>query len=232
MSTTHHMTHANELYQGASYNPVAYAINGRKGVPVMPLTKMDFGAPVAADPDAVATAQAVAGAGNLTLDGALVVGGVATLDVPRAVDIVSTAAGDTTQTATVIGTDVYGAALVEAIAFNGVTPVNGKKAFKTITQIAVDSALAGNASAGSADILGLPYKVASVADVLRVMADGADEKATSALVAADTAVATATTGDVRGTVVAATALDGSVDFVAWGYVSDKDNAFGVEQFGG
>jgi hypothetical protein len=52
-------------------------------------------------------------------------------DVARALQIVSSNA-DTTQTITIRGYDMYGAAMSEAITANGTTPVFGKKAFKEV----------------------------------------------------------------------------------------------------
>ena len=159
---------------------------------------------------AVAAAQAVAGAGNLTINGASASGGVATFDVPRAVQIVSSNAGDTTQTALFTGKDDYGVTMSELLAFNGTTPVLGQKAFKTITQVAISAALAGNASAGNTDIFGLPYAIASVNYIMAVKWAGALADDAATVAAADaTSPATTTTNDVRGTVDPSSAADGS-----------------------
>lgn len=109
--------------------------------------------PAAADVDGVCAAQAVAGAGNLTIDGALASGGVATMDIPRHLVIDSTNAGDTTQTLTITGTDRYGNTLTEAIAANGTTAVDGTKNFATVTQVASDGAFTGNVTVGTTDSL-------------------------------------------------------------------------------
>ncbi len=175
------------------------------------LAVIRLGAPDALDVDGVAAAQAVGGAGNLTLNGALVSGGVATFDVPRAVEVDSSNAGDTTQTATVTGTDEYGVAMTEDIAFNGTTAVAGQKAFKTVTQVAIDAALAGNATCGTTDVLGLPL---ALADTGFVLAELENNQAATAgtVVAADGSAATATTNDVRGTYDPNSACDGSKAF--------------------
>ncbi|MEN6404110.1 MAG: hypothetical protein ABFD94_19370 [Armatimonadia bacterium] len=157
---------------------------------------------------AVAAAQAVAGAGNLTINGASASGGVATLDVPRAVSVVSSNAGDTTQTATVFGTDAYGIAMSEAIAFNGTTTVAGQKAFKTVTRVAISAAMAGNASVGSTDIFGLPYRVDSRNYVITAW-NGAIVTTGTFAAADTTSPATTTTNDVRGTFLPADAANGS-----------------------
>lgn len=162
------------------------------------IVKIALGAPATAVANGIALAQARASAGNLTLNGSLATGGVATFDVPRNVVVVSSAAGDTTQTATFTGTDAYGKTLVETLALNGTTTVVGKKAFKTVTQVAISAALAGNGSAGSGVILGLPVFIADTVDVLKEIMDAAAATA-GTLVAGANTTATATTGDVRGT---------------------------------
>ncbi len=188
-------------------------------------------APIALDADGISVAQAVSGAGNLTIAGALAAGGVATIDVARAVSITSSDAGDTTQTATVTGTDYYGLPLVETIAFNGAATVNGKKAFKTVTRVAISAALTGNGSAGTTDIIGLRLAAASRNYVLTAY-NGA-QVTTGTFVAAVATTATATTGDVRGTFVPASATDGTKILTFWIWLIDPDTRtglYGVTQY--
>jgi hypothetical protein len=193
----------------------------------------------------LATAQAVAAAGNLTLTAGT---GVTTqivngetryvLDTPRAVTIDSSGAGDTTQIATVYGYDVYGQPMSEAIAFNGTTEVSGTKAFKSVTRIAVDALMAGNANAGFNDVLGIPVRVTDAGYVISAKWDDtlADDAGTFA--AADTtSPATTTTDDVRGTYTPSSAADGSkrlvmaiaVPGIAAGPNATRVGAFGVTQ---
>ena len=177
------------------------------GVPITPVFTYSV-TPAALSANGVATAQAVAGAADLTLNGALVSNGVAVLDFPRAVSVTSTNAGDTTQTATVYGFDAYNQPMTETIAFNGAATVPGKKAFKRVTRIAISAALAGNGSAGTTDVMGLPYRALSRNLVLTAQAGA--QVTTGTFVAADTtSPATATTGDVRGTYTPPAANDGS-----------------------
>lgn len=182
----------------------------------------------------VAAAQAVAGAANLTINGTLATAGVATLDVPRAVGILSTNAGDTTQTATVTGTDAYGVVTVENIAFNGTTPVNGKKAFKTITRVAISAALVGNATVATTDIFGLPFRVNNRGAMLTAW-NSAFVTTGTFVAAVTTSPATATTGDVRGTYAVPDAADATKVLYAHVFVEDFDTnngEYGVDQFGG
>jgi len=182
--------------------------------------------PAALSATAVASAQAVAAAGNLLINGGSATSGVATLDFARAVSIVSSNAGDTTQVATVTGTDAYGLSMSEAITFNGTTTVNGKKAFKTITQVAVSAALTGNGSVGSTDIFGLPIRANSRNYVLTAW-NSAFVTTGTFTAAVATTPATTTTGDVRGTFTPADAADATKRLTLWVYVLDDDTQTGL-----
>jgi hypothetical protein len=205
-----------------------FANNGTASLPgvyMSPINVYDI-VPVALSATAVAAAQAVAAAGNLTINGASAASGVATLDVPRAVSIVSSGAGDTSQVATVYGTDTYGISMSEAITFNGTTTVNGKKAFKTITRVAISAALAGNASVGSTDIFGLPYRANSRNYVLTAWNAAFVTTGTfTAAVATDPA--TTTTGDVRGTYAVPDAANGTKRLTLWVNIFDDDTQTGL-----
>ena len=75
-------------------------------------------APAAAVANNIATAQTVGAPGNLVLNGALVAGGVATMDVPRRVGITAVS-DETAKTFTVYGTDRNDRVISEAIAGPG-----------------------------------------------------------------------------------------------------------------
>lgn len=204
-----------------------FANNGtasEPGVAMSPMFVYDV-VPVALSATAVAAAQAVAGAGNLTINGASATGGVATFDVPRTITIVSTNAGDTTQTATVTGTDVYGLAMSELIAFNGTTAVTGQKAFKTVTRVAISAALTGNGSVGSTDVFGFPFR-ANTRNYVLTAWNGAFVT-TGTFAAADATVATTTTNDVRGTYAVPDAADGSKRLTLWMFIFDDDTQTGL-----
>lgn len=98
-----------------------------------------------------AQSQSPGGAGNLTLNGSLVVNGVGTPDHPRRVGITS-AGDDTGRIFTVYGTsrpETGGVAISEAVAgTNGGTAVPTQD-FATVTRIAVDGATAGAVTAGT-----------------------------------------------------------------------------------
>lgn len=216
----HTITHADEIFIG---DAVALGVNSaRRGIEMMPMHQQVITNAVAGDIDGIATAQAVAAPGDLTLDGAFATAGVATISTPRNVAILSDNAGDTTQVATVTGTDLLGNPQVEDITFNGTTEAVGLKAFATVTQIAVDVALAGNGSAGTsvtqANIqLGLDAGLESLFDVVHALtgASPVAEEGGVFTVQDATAPATATTGDTKGTYNPAVIPDGALDYILW-----------------
>lgn len=227
----HHVSHADELFFGEGVT--AQDVNGRQGVPFTPITKVILGTPAALDADGIAAAQAVAGAADLTLDGALISGGVLTNATPRGVQAVSSSASDTTKTLTFYGTDVYNRALVERITLNGTNAVAGKKAFKTVTRVAVSAACVGNVSAGTTDVLGLPYRLTEKSDLMQTWFNNVLEATVPTVVVGDATTATATTGDVRGTIDLNSACDGSrVAVYMAAYPSSEVALFGVAQYGG
>lgn len=166
----------------------------------MAVLRMDLGTPATADPDGVCESQSDTGAHTLTLDGALVSGGVATFDVPR--NVVVDSGGADTAVLTVTGTDVYGATLVENITLNGTTAAAGKKAFKTVTSVTASATISNGAFVGPGVALGLPVFLPSDAHVLGELEDNAAATAgTIAAGLAEETKSTATTADVRGTYI-------------------------------
>ena len=122
----------------------------------------------AADADGVCVAQAVGSATTLTINGAgstsvTVASGVATMDVPRHVTVLS-AGANTAVTMTVAGTNTYGDAISEVITMggNGVTTY-GKKQFKTVTSVTSSGAASGDVSIGSDSLIDIrrPIKIVS-----------------------------------------------------------------------
>jgi hypothetical protein len=93
------------------------------------------------DDDGVCAAQDPAGAGNLTIAGALATGGVATLTTAQKLTVTS-AGDDTLINFTFTGTDADGAAVTEVLAGANAGAAVTTKHYKTVTQIAVS----GNSS--------------------------------------------------------------------------------------
>jgi hypothetical protein len=105
----------------------------------------------AADADGVCQSQTPAAGGeqNLTINGALSSGGVATFVSARLITIAS-AADDSGRTFTVTGTDVNGNVQTETIA-GPATTVTGTLYFRTVTQVTVDDDTAGAITVGMAN---------------------------------------------------------------------------------
>lgn len=114
-----------------------------------------------ADADGIAQAQNPAGAGNLTLNGALVSGGVAQLGDARRVLI--TAAGDESdRTFTITGTDWFGNPLVEAITGPNATTAYTNADFLTVSSVATSGAGSGNIEIGTNGVASSPPLVLDI----------------------------------------------------------------------
>lgn len=100
----------------------------------------------------ICLSQTPGAAGNLTLNGAAVVAGVAVLDTQRLVAITG-AANDSARTFTVFGTDDNGNAISEAVTPGpNISTVSTVNNFKTVTRIAVDAATAGAITVGTSGV--------------------------------------------------------------------------------
>jgi hypothetical protein len=175
--------------------------------------------PQAAVTNNVAASQTAAAAGAVTLTAGtsarLIVRqdnvSVIQLDLPRALKV---NCSTTARAFTVNGYDYYGQPMSEVITVSVAgTAVTGKKAFFQVSS----ATIAGSATAvviGTSDVLGLPVRVFNVAYLASVKSNNTLAQDAGTFVAADTATATTTTGDVRGTYVPATASDGIVRTVA------------------
>lgn len=165
----------------------------------------------------IAASQTPAAAGAITLTAGTSVKSVVTnngtvlqLDVPRAVSVTTGAGSPTTRNFTVSGYDYYGQAISEVIASSGTasTAVNGKKAFYQISGITVSGGTVVAITIGTTDILGIPVRVTDAGYIARVGYNNTLAADAGTFVAAATATATTTTGDVRGTYVPSAATDG------------------------
>jgi hypothetical protein len=237
MTTIHHISHADALMRGTAYYEKYHkdSLIGKRGAPIPAIVAIEFGAVDVLDADGICVNVTSSDAKTLSATGALVSGGVATLDVARCLSITSTA-NESALTFTLTGTDDYGEALVETLAGPNNTTVYSQKAFKTVTSVAVSGNITSNAvDVGTSKILGLPFRGGS-GKLIALTVDGNTSTAaityTSAL--SSTAVSTATTADVRGTITLTTAPNGSKYFNALMIVdtSSKTRLFGVDQYGG
>lgn len=120
----------------------------------MPYSEYTLTLAAAADNN-IATAQDPASGADLTLDGALASGGVATLDVSRRV-LISSTSDDRLVTFTVYGTNRNGIAISEAIAGSNASTTYTLYDFKTVTRIAT-SGNAGSVKVGTTTVKSGPW---------------------------------------------------------------------------
>lgn len=103
---------------------------------------------VTADDDGVAKNQTPGAAGNLTLNGDLVSGGVGVFDTARRV-LLTTASDESGKTVTIYGTDGDGNEINETLTGPNATTGYTSRDFKTVTRVAVSAAFTGNIKVGS-----------------------------------------------------------------------------------
>ncbi len=101
-----------------------------------------------ADPNGIFEDQQIGGAGDLTLDGNLVTGGVAFFDVQRQV-VLGSAGNLSTIDFTITGTDEQGRVISETIAGPSAGDVVTQLDFFTVTQVAVSAAVGTDVDGGS-----------------------------------------------------------------------------------
>jgi hypothetical protein len=116
---------------------------------------------------------------------------------------VTSAGDDSGATFTVAGYDIYGYPMTETITGANAGAAAGTKAFKYIASITPGGTLSGDAvTAGYGLVTGLPLR-ADAGGYVVYTNSGAVTGSLPSFVAADTTTATATTGDVRGTIAPA-----------------------------
>ena len=99
------------------------------------------------DANGICEDQTTAGAGNLVLDGALVVDGVAVAEEAQIVSIEGSG-NNSAVNFTVTGQDANGISFSESLPGPNNSTVTTAEHFKTVSQIAVDAAVTGNVEAG------------------------------------------------------------------------------------
>ncbi len=172
----------------------------------------------------ISTAATYTGGGNATLAAGTGTSVVITasgtrviqLDCPRAVSITIGTGTITDRAVTVTGFDFYGQAMSEVIQTGTTqsTTVNGKKAFFQISNVNIANTVGGTLAVGTTDIFGCPVRVTNLGYVGTLGWNNVLARAAGTFTVADTATATTTTGDVRGTYAPANAADGSKRLVS------------------
>lgn len=236
MSRSSNLSRSDNMRAGRAYAQAAPFVGSLPGMFLShlmlvrwgPGSKQGFPAPALAVANNICTSQTILTATTAILNGTLAGGSpvVATPDVPRSLQMVSSNAGDTTQIATVRGYDTVGRLTNENIAMNGTTIVLSLRAYSRILSITFSAALAGNLTVGTGAKLGIPVRI-RVGDVLLLKANDAVPEA-GTIVAGITTTPTAITGDPMGTLVTTTAMNGAVSFTALINVEDStENAYGA-----
>lgn len=139
----------------------------------------------------------------------------AAFDVPRNVTVTSSG-NEAGNVFTIYGYDYLGKPMVETISGVNANTVAGKKAFAFVTYIYNGLGAIGNISVGNGDVFGLPYALSSLNYVTASYWNSASGGTPLAAIAT---TATATTGDVRGTVAPPTASDGVKRLTVTAYVA-------------
>lgn len=102
----------------------------------------------AASANAICLSQTPAGAGALTLNGALVSGGVAILDAARRV-LITAAADESAKTFTITGTSYNGRVQSETVNGPNATTAQSVLDYKTVTSVTISAAAAGAITVGT-----------------------------------------------------------------------------------
>ena len=147
--------------------------------------------------------------------------------------------GAAPQVVTITGWDQYGQPMSEAITSSSAvsTAVTGKKAFYQVLSVSIAGATGTTVTVGTSQLLGIPVRVANGVYLSHVGWSSGFTVDTGLLAVADTATATTTTGDVRGTFSPSTAPDGikrlilgiMLPAIAAGPNATRIGAFGVNQ---
>ncbi len=194
--------------------------------------------PAAISATNIATSQSISGAtaavltaGTGVTSTTLFTNTVLSLDVPRNVRITS-AGDDSGITFAVVGYDVYNKVVRETITGANAGVASGKKAFKYIRSITSYGSTAAAITIGVGDVLGLPFRIADINNVVKVSWASALADDASTVVAAVDSTATATTGDVRGTIVPSSATNATRKLIVYALVdqTSKNTLFGVDQY--
>ena len=111
-----------------------------------------------ASANAICLSQTPAAAGALTLNGALVVSGVAVMDNPRRV-LITAAGNESAKTFTIVGTNYANAPVTETSTGPNATTAQSVLDYKTVTSITISAAAAGAITVGTSGVGGSKWVV-------------------------------------------------------------------------
>lgn len=251
---TNHISSADKLFYGKARK--ATVNNGAdfapRGVRLNGIGYFSLGSPAAASgkvlvKDAAGTGELpnnttitytfASDGGSSPLDGTYSDGIIDGVNYGRGVNAVKTATGSDL-TITLTGTNYNDETMVETLSIGATgTTAAGAKAFKALTSVALTStgSMGGAVvSVGVSDVLGLPVRIASKDKVLTFFNGLPDASATIVTGLTTTGTATATNGDVRGTVDTNSALNGSAVsvWIVYPETTTTEEVYGVTEFSG
>lgn len=191
------------------------------------MTKVDWGAPVAANATGILAAQSIAAGATLTasdFDAAYADTSMGTYGR----NVVVVASGAATSKIGVYGRDYLGQPLYEQFTLNGATTVQGKKAFASVSKVIVETTTAATtADVGWGDKLGIPYRAVALISSLE---DGVTATAGTLTTGASASTTqTGTSNDPRGLFDPNSATDGTKTFGAV-VIVDQSALYGIAHF--
>lgn len=155
----HTITHAEEYGLGNGLFP-GRGGESQRGVTMLFPNVRNLGQVAAIDADGIATSQTPAAGGqqDLTLDGAFVTDGVATLTPTGRNISITAAANETARTFTIIGFDINGNPQIEELAGPNATIGEGNKDWSRVTRIFVDDDTAGAVEVGDGSVVAVELR--------------------------------------------------------------------------
>ncbi len=141
------------------------------GLQAAGLYYLNLGSPVAADDDGILNDAVATDSAQSYDSGDFVTAFTGALDVPR--NLTATGTAGSNHVVTVTGTDAFGAVLKENITLSGTSKIAGKKAFATVTGVAVAAGAASDTfDLGWGDVIGLPVFLPSTSHIYGEIVNG------------------------------------------------------------
>lgn len=221
-----------------------FSIGGKAGTGTGPSVKARLATlnfvPPTLDRDGICAAQTRTGAGNLTLNGALVSASTGRAYIDAGTDsfgrcLTAYSSGNLSSlTFTIYGWDRAGKRVVSQSAGPNNSTVTFPKAFFVVERVKVSGTIGTAVEIGTSDRFGLPMVVRQAAEIAHVGWSTTLARDTGTLVVgATTSPATATSLDPRGTYVPSSASDGTkrLCIVIVPLMTSKATQYGVKQYG-
>lgn len=188
---------------------------------------VEFGSPAAANTTNIVVAQDMTAAGTLTTFAAAYTPGNEAMMGRYGRMLQVAGSGATTGTVLIRGRDYLGQAMTEQFTLNGVTAVNGNKAFRYVDSVTWTATAAINLLVGTTTGLGVPYRIQHTVITNELLNGG--QATAGALVVGNPGVQTLTTTDPRGKYTPNSAPNGTNAYTLL-YFADQTNLHGNAHF--